>query len=115
MWNRKFQPLGFLSALTLALIFSFGCGGGGSTSTPPPPPPAVSITVSPSSKSVQVGQTVQFTASVTNASDTSVKWQVNNVNGGDSIHGTIDPSGLYTAPSTPPSPATVTIQAISNA
>jgi len=44
-----------------------------------------------------------------------VTWQVNGVTGGDSTHGTINASGLYTAPAAVPSPATVTVTAISQA
>jgi hypothetical protein len=40
---------------------------------------------------------------------------VNGVTGGDSTHGTISASGLYTAPSAVPNPATVTVTAISQA
>jgi hypothetical protein len=75
----------------------------------------VSISVSPTSASVPAGATQQFTATVQNTTNTNVTWQVNGVTGGDSAHGTISAAGLYTAPSTVPSPPAVTVTAISQA
>jgi Right handed beta helix region len=89
-----------------------GCGGGGSSS---PPPQAVTVTVSPSSSSVLLGNTRQFAATVTSASNAAVTWSVNGVSGGNSTVGTISGAGLYTAPQDLPSPANVTIQATSQA
>jgi hypothetical protein len=73
------------------------------------------ISVTPSSVTVAATQTQQFTAVVTFNSNTAVTWQVNNVNGGDSTHGTISDTGLYTAPNTIPNPRTVTVTATSKA
>ena len=53
----------------------------------------------------------QFTATVTNTTDTAVTWQVNGVTGGNATVGTINSSGLYTAPAVIPNPASVTITA----
>jgi thiol:disulfide interchange protein DsbA len=50
---------------------------------------------------------------VSNSSNTQVTWQVNGVTGGNASVGTISSSGLYTAPCGVPSPATVTITAVS--
>ncbi len=80
---------------------------------PPPPPPPVSVTISPTSTSVRVGRTRQFTATVTNTSNTAVTWKVNGITGGNSTVGTISTGGLYRAPSAVPSPATVTVRAVS--
>lgn len=76
---------------------------------------AVPMSVSPSTTSVAVTSTQQFTASVTFSSNTAVTWQVNGVAGGNSTVGTIDSNGLYTAPSSVPSPNTVTVTATSKA
>jgi parallel beta-helix repeat protein len=65
--------------------------------------------------SVNVGAQMQFTATVENASNTAVTWQVNDETGGNATAGTISSSGLYTAPATVPNPATVTVTAISQA
>ncbi len=75
----------------------------------------VSVSISPTSASVQTGATRQFTATVTGSSNTAVNWQVNGVAGGNSTVGTISTSGLYTAPAAVPSPAAVTVKAISQA
>ena len=75
----------------------------------------VSVSVSPANPSVQTSATQQFTATVTGSSNTAVNWQVNGVAGGNSVTGTISTSGLYTAPSAVPSPAAVTVNAISQA
>jgi uncharacterized protein (DUF1800 family) len=58
---------------------------------------------------------VQLTATVTNASNPAVNWQVNGVPGGSTATGTISTAGLYTAPSTIPSPNTVSITAVTQA
>jgi hypothetical protein len=52
---------------------------------------------------------------VQNTGNTSVTWQVNGVTGGDTAHGTISTTGLYTAPTSVPSPNTVTVIAVSQA
>lgn len=57
------------------------------------------------------GGTVQFTAVTNGCGDPTLIWRVNGIAGGNSTVGTIDASGLYTAPGTPPVPATVTIRA----
>jgi hypothetical protein len=75
----------------------------------------VSVSASPATASVQTGATQQFTATVSNTSNTAVTWQVNNVTGGNSTVGTISTGGLYTAPSTVPNPANVTVSAVSQA
>ena len=75
----------------------------------------VSVTISPASATVAAGGTQQFTATVENASNTAVTWQVNGVTGGNATAGTISSSGLYTAPGAVPSPAAVTITAVSQA
>ena len=56
---------------------------------------AVSVAISPTSASVVVGNTRQFTATVTGTSNTAVTWAVLESGGG-----TVSASGLYTAPAT---------------
>ena len=48
------------------------------------------------------------------ATDQGVTWQVNGVTFGSALVGTVSVFGVYTAPATVPSPATVTVTAISN-
>ncbi|MBV9624970.1 MAG: Ig-like domain-containing protein [Acidobacteria bacterium] len=64
--------------------------------------PSISISVSPPNSSLQVGQSQQFTATVSGTSTTSVDWLVNGVLGGNSAVGTVSSSGLYTAPAAVP-------------
>jgi hypothetical protein len=75
--------------------------------------PLVKVTVSPNNVGVETNHTQQFTATVVNTTNTAVTWQVSGVNGGNSTFGTIDGSGLYTAPASVPVPPTVTVTAIS--
>lgn len=81
--------------------------------------PAVAVTVSPATASLfadEAGNTwpasatqQQFSATVNNGSSQTVTWAVN----GGSANGTIDSTGLYTAPAIVPSPAAVTVTATS--
>jgi len=61
---------------------------------------AVAVSVSPASANLSMGLQQQFTATVSNSSDTSVTWSVDGVAGGNATTGTISSSGLYTAPNT---------------
>lgn len=56
---------------------------------------AVSVAISPTSASVVVGNTRQFSATVSGTSNTAVTWAVQESGGG-----TVSASGLYTAPGT---------------
>jgi hypothetical protein len=79
--------------------------------------PAVTIALGTSPTSLTVGQSYQFTATVTNATNTAVTWGINSVTCGlpcgNPNFGTISTSGLYTAPATVPTPQNVTITATS--
>ena len=85
-------------------------GSAGLTITAAAPPP-ITVTVLPPTVSLPVGGTQQFTAQVQNSSS-GVNWQVNGIANGNSSVGTINSSGLFTAPANVPSPATVTISAV---
>lgn len=76
-------------------------------------PAAISVTVSPGTATVVVSALQQFTATVTGNPNTGVNWFVNGVTGGNSTVGTITTSGLFQAPAAVPSPAAVTISAVS--
>ncbi len=88
-----------------------------------PIPPPVTVSVRPTTAVVQTctqtpcpaSSVVAFGATVQNATNTSVLWNVNGTIGGDSTVGTISSTGLYTAPASVPNPATVTVQAVSEA
>jgi hypothetical protein len=102
--NRKLVFPLFLG-MTLTCL---GCGGGPSSSNPPPQ--SVTVAVSSASSTVLLGSTVQFSATVTGSSNTLVNWSVS----GTGV-GSINTSGLYTAPADLPKPATVTVTATSQA
>jgi hypothetical protein len=84
-------------------------------SAAPPPPPPVVVSVAPGTASLQTGASQEFTAAVTNTTNAAVTWQVNGTTGGDATVGVISTSGVYSAPSLVPSPATVTVTAVSAA
>src|ERR1700728_2012968 len=70
----------------------------------------VSVSVAPATATLYGGQTQQFSAAVTNASRTGVNWSIP-----PSSTGTINSSGLYTAPASVTSQQTVTVTATSQA
>ncbi|MGO9087873.1 MAG: hypothetical protein ACLP6G_16360 [Terriglobales bacterium] len=78
--------------------------------------PAVTVSTSPSGVTVVYTSTTQaFSATVTGETNMAVNWEVSGVAGGNSTIGTIDATGLYTAPAAVPSPALVMITAVSQA
>jgi hypothetical protein len=89
--------------------------GSASLMITPPPPPTVSVSAPVTS--VMAGGTVVFTAIVQNSSS-SVVWEANGIQGGNSTIGTIVSSppgsltGSYHAPANVPSPPAVTITAL---
>ena len=72
----------------------------------------VTVTVAPSSATVRTTRSRVFSATVTGAPNT-VTWSVNGIDGGNTVAGLIDTSGVYTAPSVVPNPPSVTIRATS--
>ncbi len=109
---RRYKIVGLCLALALTGLL-VACGGGSSS-----PPPAV-VTVSPSTVNTLYpslagapAQTKQFSATVSNSTSQSVTWAVT----GGSANGSIDQTGLYTAPATLPNPnSPITITATSTA
>lgn len=85
-----------LSALLTgsALILSLACGGGGGGGEPAPTP--IVVTVAPTTANLLTGATQTFTATVTGTTNTAVTWSVQEAGGGS-----VNASGLYTAPGTP--------------
>ena len=63
-------------------------------------PATTVVTVSPANVRILIGLTHIFTAVVSYQTDQSVTWSVDGIAGGNSTVGTIDASGLYTAPAT---------------
>jgi len=78
--------------------------------------PAISVTTTPSGvTNIYTSTTQQFSATVVGESNTSVNWSVNKVAGGNATLGTIDGTGLYSAPAAVPSNAQIVITATSQA
>jgi hypothetical protein len=73
---------------------------------------SVSVSVSPVRVGLTTGQTQAFTATVTGNSDTTVKWEVDSVPGGNVDVGKINASGVYSPPN---KPGTHTVAARSDA
>jgi hypothetical protein len=82
-----------LFMLLLGLTLLLGCGGG-STSNTNNSSKSVSVSVSPAATSVDQGDTIQFSASVSGSSDPAVTWSIQEGSAG----GSISQTGLYTAP-----------------
>jgi hypothetical protein len=101
--------LAMAGALTLLSCGGSGGGGGGGGGG------GVSVSVSPPTASKFPSQTQQFSAAVSGSTNTAVTWQVNGATGGSAAAGTIDATGMYTAPAAVPSPATVTVSAVAQA
>src|SRR5260370_6878600 len=95
--------------------FLNSCGGTSSGGSGTPPPTASSGTVAPASLSLNKGGMQTFTATVNGTTDQSVFWMIVEATPktGDSTHGFISTAGVYVAPTTVPSPPSVTIKALS--
>jgi subtilisin family serine protease len=102
--RRKIIPGTAALVLLSWLVLLSGCGGGGGGGNTPPAPTITSVTVTCNPTSVQTGQTSQCTATVTGTGSYSsvVTWSAS--------AGTINSSGLFTAPS---AAGTVTVTATS--
>jgi len=105
------------TCIAIALTTLVSCGGvGGSGGTPQ----VVTVTVNPGlatlfanepNNSWPAGATQQqFAATVNGSTDQTVTWAVSGF-----VNGTVDPTGLYSAPTSVPSPATTAVTATSTA
>jgi DNA-binding beta-propeller fold protein YncE len=79
-----------------AALGAWGCGGSSSS--------GVAITITPTSASVITNRTQQFSGAVTGNSNTAIKWTLacTNTSVAANTCGSIDATGLYTAPATIP-------------
>jgi uncharacterized protein (DUF1800 family) len=75
-------------------------------------PGLTALTVTPSSASIPGVAQQQFTAKTGDGSKPAVNWSINGIAGGNAALGTIDASGMYTAPEFPPAPNSITISAV---
>ncbi len=73
----------------------------------------VVVQVSPSTETLDVNQTLQFTATVAGSANQGVTWFVNDIAVGNATFGAISSSGLYTAPAVVPFQNILTVKAAS--
>ena len=109
MTRKRIELLSLATIAAAALLALAACGGSGTATPAPPPPPPNSgpVTIFPGTASVPVNGKAQFSAFLASAPSATFTWSVSSGSG----NGTIDNNGLYTAPSSIPSPASVTITA----
>ena len=75
----------------------------------------VAVSISPTSAIVTVGQQQQFRVSISGSTNKTVSWSVSGSGCSGAGCGTITSGGLYTAPTTVPSTATIIVKATSQA
>jgi uncharacterized protein (DUF1800 family) len=97
--------------LSILAIFIGGCAtatfpGGGSQ--------GYLVVVTPGNATLPGLTTQQFTAQANDGSRPTLSWFVNGVAGGNATVGSINASGMYTAPEFPPAPNSVTVSATDN-
>jgi hypothetical protein len=113
--SSKHTSLRLLTSFLAAIIVLTGCSSSSSTSPQNTGSTATSnttpnaVTIYPGTASIAVSQTVQFKAFLPSAPTGNFTWSVSG-----SSNGSISSNGLYTAPSSVPSPSTVTITATSS-
>jgi hypothetical protein len=73
--------------------------------------PPVAVTISPANAVVAVRQQLQFRATVDGSTNTSIDWSISGSACSGSSCGSITSGGLYTAPATLPSLATIIVKA----
>ena len=91
--RHLFTGAGFAALILLLAGMASGCHTTALT---------VTVSISPPSANLPLQGTTTFFATVSNATDTTVTWQVNGVTGGNTVCGTITTNGLYTAPTALP-------------
>ena len=114
--NRKRKAATGLVALCLAgWVMLAGCGSSSSGGTQPPPTPTPSsngLTIFPPTASVPVGAEAVFTGYVPSQPNSTITWSVSgSANGSVKANGS--GQGVYTAPSSVPSPAEIAVTATS--
>ena len=78
-------------------------------------PPSIRVTVLPASATVAAGAQQRFTTKVTGTNNTAVTWSVSGMGCVSGSCGTVDQTGLYTAPPTVPNPSSASVIAKSQA
>jgi uncharacterized protein (TIGR03437 family) len=73
------------------------------------------VTLTPAGGTIRCGATLSLAAKVANTTNQAVVWLVNGQPGGSPTAGAVSTTGVYTAPALLPSPAAVTVTAVSQA
>ncbi len=112
---HAFVSLAGFGATAVALLTISGCTVSNAPLTSQSSTVVIS-TMTPPTVTLMPNQTQQFTVSVSGASDTAIAWDIVDATGqshfgGDSTVGTINASGLYTAPAQLSSSTTLTLYA----
>jgi hypothetical protein len=86
----------------VAAVLTTACGGssvepqaGAQPGATPPAGQTIVVATAPTETDIQPGDSIRFAAQVTGTANTSVKWSVDEADGG-----TVDSTGVYTAPTT---------------
>ena len=118
MWGSGSEGIGNLGRMGMrgwrfvaiaALAAALGALGCGSSSSS-----GVTITVTPTTASVITNRTQQFTGAVTGSSNTAITWTLTCASGvAANTCGSIDATGLYTAPATVPAAGSDNVKATS--
>ena len=95
----------------LALVTSLVLATAGCPGPPPAEADAVAVSISPDYVRVILGNTVQFTATVTGTTNRAVDWTLTGAECSGTACGTIDANGVYTAPDTVPIAESVRVSA----
>jgi Fe-S cluster assembly iron-binding protein IscA len=75
--------------------------------------PPIIVSLSPTTATLTAGGQQKFTATVTGSSNTGIAWSVSGSGCSGVSCGSISSAGLYTAPTTVPNPAQITVKAAS--
>ncbi len=112
MWGSVHKTLVLGINLCLLVVMA-DCAAVTTPTAPRADSRAPTLVFDPSPATLTAGQTFQFTVSTPGTLHPTALWSVAGVRGGNSKVGTITSSGLYTAPTSAPNPASVTITAAS--
>ena len=97
--------------LAAAVLFLMGCGEDNATDSDTGT--EISVTVSPAREILVLNDTLRFDVFVFGTNNTGVIWEVQDIVGGNAEFGTIDETGLYSAPAVEPDIDSVKISAVS--
>lgn len=113
--NAVFTAPTSAGTVTITAVDTSSANLGGSVTVNVTAAPAGGVLVVPGATQVAAGSTTAFSATQNGTAITAAVWQVNGAQGGDTVHGTIDANGNYTAPLTPPPGGATTITACQDA